>query len=536
MQNFSTLDAPSGTAHGMGHPRPARVRGLRLNRNEPVACHDRVGSYPDPDALIAMLAVMIGVPSSQLVLTAGADHALDAVCRVSEGPAVMLCPDFIRYEVHAENAALPVVRVPIDIDNPIFPVDALLDAASAGAGVVIISSIANPTGCIPPDDIVERLRSVAPRTLVVIDEVYRGFAAHAFAGMASVTPGVLSIGSLSKTYGPGLRVGYIVGEHTTLSRVRRFVSPFSVGTPSIEHAIALLANPQLGADAVARQVAARRSLAAELRLRQFQAVREGANWVHVRAGSGAAQLAVELEHRGVAVAIHSSASLCEWLRVSTPSQPDVAAFVDVLDEILLSPVATVAGQFVVREVFRQPEAWVNAPFVMHDGVEVVHLDHVAITVGDDAEHLEFLSRATGAGGVIVEGPGVWPQDFCSDLDGFPRDLEMVFGTIQFPTGGLVVVAAPRRPGDQLSRFRHARGPWGVHHVALRTSDIERVSATREAAGWTPMSSGPTMSDGLAQLFLRNEDGQILELISRRAHGAATFSCANLASLRRTEER
>jgi histidinol-phosphate aminotransferase len=508
---------------------------LRLDRNEPTGRYDLIGSYPDDHALVALLATRLGIATDRILLTAGADQGLDVVCRATNGPVVVLHPDFIRYEQHSRNAGLRIVRVPAPLDGSRFPMMQILDAVE-GAGVLIVSTVANPTGCTPPPDFIDLVKRHAPSLTILIDEVYAEFAPVRFADAASTTPGVISIGSLSKIAGPGLRVGYMVAEPTTLARVRPFVSPAAVSGLSLETAGQLLANPPRIHDNVRRQVEARGRLGAELRARGFAPVREAGNWVLARFGSGARRLALELRARGAMVNVPPYSELDEWLRISTPDVHDVDVFIDVLDTILDSPVVDVDGQLQTRDLFRQPEAWVGAPFVIRNGSDVLHVDHFAITVADESTHLKWVATLLSAGAALVEGPGVWPKDYCEELSEFPADLEMHFATMEVSPGGLLVIAAPRRPGDQLARFRSHRGPWGVHHAAIRVADVHSALAYWQQKGWKPLSQLPVVDDALHQWFLRNDDDQILELIARRDGGQATFTCNNLKALRLSEKR
>lgn len=508
---------------------------LRLDRNEPTGHADSIGSYPNGEPLTRLLAARLGVPADKILLTAGADQALDVVCRAARGAVVMLTPDFVRYQQHADNSGLLIAKVPVPIDGSEFPLDAILNALD-GADLLIVSTIANPTGCTPPADFIEIVRRQYPSVTILCDEVYAEFAPVHFAATASSTPEVISIGSLSKIAGPGLRVGFIVAEPSTLARLKPFVSPAAVSALSIDASVRLLSNPPALREIVRRQIDARVWLASQLCARGFNPVREAGNWVLACVGSGAHRLAQELAVRGIAVNEPPYPELADWLRISTPDRHDVEVFVDVLDDILDGPVVSVDGQLEIREAFRDPEAWVDASFVMRDGADVVQVDHVAITVPDHAAHLDFVSKLVAAGATLAEGPGVWPGDFCDDLSDFPVDLHMNFATLEVSPQGLLVVAAATHPNDQLSRFRSLRGPWGVHHVAVRVTDVHAAAGRWREKGWTAMSKAPAMDGGLHQWFLRNEDGQIIELIARRAEGRATFTCENLKALRLAEER
>lgn len=163
----------------------------------------------------------------------------------------------------------------------------------------------------------------------------------------------------------------------------------------------------------------------------------------------------------------------------------------------------------------------------------IQIDHFVLTLPDADRLWAFAEELKRMGGEVVEGPGLWPRDFCGDGDAFPDDLQMHFASVLLATMCTVVLAAPHADGDQLARFRATRGTGGIHHVALRVEDAVCTRQLWQARGFSPLSG--LLDDGqLVQQFLCNGAGQIIEMIGRRGAGSATFSCANLAGLRRSE--
>jgi methylmalonyl-CoA/ethylmalonyl-CoA epimerase len=98
------------------------------------------------------------------------------------------------------------------------------------------------------------------------------------------------------------------------------------------------------------------------------------------------------------------------------------------------------------------------------------LDHVAIAVHDIASAVPVYVDALGArflfGGDNERQGFRWAQ----------------FG---FPNGGKVEFVTPLTPDGFVARFLQQRGE-GVHHVTLKTDDIEAAIAELGAAGLDPM--------------------------------------------------
>jgi histidinol-phosphate/aromatic aminotransferase/cobyric acid decarboxylase-like protein len=508
---------------------------LRLHLNEPVAqAGDVVACYPDATRFVRLVAAQLRVETESVVATAGADSALNIACRAATGSAVVLAPDFPRYRQHAENAGLSVTTVDLPIEETGFPTAAILEEAAKQPGIVILATIGNPTGYRLPPGVVEEFHRISPRTKIVIDEVYRDFADVDYARRAATTPGLISIGSLSKIGAAGLRAGYLIAEPSTLAPLRRFVSPFAVAGPSLRAAEEILRRPTARRAAVLRQQMARERLGRLLCQRGFGTLRLGANWVLVKIGSGAAALAVALRQRGILVHAPEQPALSQWLRVSTPDTRAVDIFVNELDRILESPVTGVDGRLQLRSPYLEAGNWLKAPFILRLPEEVVQIDHFVVAVADELHHREFVSDLQALGATVVEGPGLWPADFCSELTDLPTALRMHFATVELPGGGLVVVAAPHEEDDQLHQFRQLRGPAGVHHVAILVEDIDIAAARWIGDGWNPLSPAPVVDGDLRQWFLQNPFGQIIELIARPAPGSKTFTCANLKQLRMSE--
>jgi hypothetical protein len=104
-----------------------------------------------------------------------------------------------------------------------------------------------------------------------------------------------------------------------------------------------------------------------------------------------------------------------------------------------------------------------------------------------------------------------------------------------PSGGILVLAAPHAPHDQLDRLLQERGFNAVHHVALRVNDVDTAAEVWQRKGFIPLSTTPQNDGCLYQWLFSNRAGQMVELICRQCQGEATFSCKNIAGLRLCEE-
>lgn len=158
------------------------------------------------------------------------------------------------------------------------------------------------------------------------------------------------------------------------------------------------------------------------------------------------------------------------------------------------------------------------------------VDHL-VRVAPDATSLERdVDHLLALGAEMVEEPYLFPTDVC-DVE-VPIAVRKYMATVRL-AGGLLVVAAPASPGDQLDRHLATWGPRVPHHIALNVDDVHAAVGGWSAVGYRV---GPITDDGeLAQVFMASPTGRIVELIARAGAGDATFSCANVAALSAAEE-
>src|SRR5215467_15951895 len=105
---------------------------LRLDMNEnTTGCSPRVlerlrkilsttiALYPDREHAEKLLAKFLARSESELLLTNGADEAIDLLCRAflePEDELVVVTPTFSMYEIFAAGAAATVIKVPAGPD------------------------------------------------------------------------------------------------------------------------------------------------------------------------------------------------------------------------------------------------------------------------------------------------------------------------------------------------------------------------------------------------------------------------------------
>jgi len=246
---------------------PARPGDLKLDSNEgalpPAALLRMLAGletevlrrYPDMSTLEATLAERFSVARDRVIVTAGADEAIDRTCRAYLGPGLTLLrpePSFEMLDRFAALAGGEVARVPW-APGP-FPLAEFLARLDARTAVIAVVSPNNPTGGVASAGDVRRLAEAAPGALVLLDHAYVEYADEDLTSTVGDLPNVLVLRTLSKAWGlAGCRVGIAIGSPKTIAVLRAAGGPYPVAAPSAALALAQLA----GGDAALREHVAR---------------------------------------------------------------------------------------------------------------------------------------------------------------------------------------------------------------------------------------------------------------------------------------
>lgn len=303
-----------------GTERTALPPAVVLAAAEPAWLH----RYPDAKPLEATLAARLGIAPDRVAVTAGADEALDRLCRAVAAPGrtvVCTTPTFEMIPRYARLAGADVVEVPW-IRGP-FPLDAVRAACRPDTALVFGVSPNNPTGAPIPAAAFAALAAAAPQALVVADLAYVEFADADPTAELLRLPNAVAIRTLSKAWGcAGLRVGYAAGPADAIGWLRAAGGPYAVSRPSLALAAARLAGDDADVRAYIRQIREERGrLAALLANLGAEPLPSQANFVLARFRD-AADVRTGLAARGIAVrAFPGRPELDGWLRIACPADP-----------------------------------------------------------------------------------------------------------------------------------------------------------------------------------------------------------------------
>lgn len=202
-----------------------------------------------------------GVPTTaqQVLVTSGAQHALNIVLRTLAGPSDKVLVEHPSYP-HAIDAIRAAGCRPVPVAMPAAPAYSRADARSGALSgtrpgwdldaieaalaqqrpvmAYVVPDFHNPTGRLMSDTQRRRLvrAAAAAGTVLVVDETLRELNLDGVgsAPVAAFSTAVVSIGSLSKSHWAGLRTGWIRAEESLIQRFAASRTTLDLGGPVVE--------------------------------------------------------------------------------------------------------------------------------------------------------------------------------------------------------------------------------------------------------------------------------------------------------------
>jgi histidinol-phosphate aminotransferase/imidazoleglycerol-phosphate dehydratase/histidinol-phosphatase len=205
--------------------------------------------YPEQQAkaLVARIAALYGVDTDQLLLTRGADEAIDllfrASCRAGKDAALITPPTFGLYAVAAKIQGAGLIEIELGEDFAIDPEAIIAAAKAAPVKLIFLCSPNNPTGTLVNKDDIARIARACADQLVVVDEAYIEFSGTSgLSGELASLPNLVILKTLSKAYGlAGARLGSLIANSPVIDLVRRVLPPYPLPAPVIAEVQSALA-------------------------------------------------------------------------------------------------------------------------------------------------------------------------------------------------------------------------------------------------------------------------------------------------------
>ncbi len=314
---------------------------------------DHYAIYPEYDGLREdVIAALVppgtpaggGLTPSHIGVFNGVDAAIHAVFQAygAAGDRLLTTsPTFGYYAPCARMQGMAIEALPHRMPGFAFPLAEIRaalapDASGAVPRLLLLCNPNNPTGTRLPAADVLALAATAPRTLVVVDELYEAFtgdsvlpplladAAAAGGDPFARHPNLLVLRSLSKTAGiAGLRIGFAIGAAALVDRVSRVTGPYDVNSFAVTAARAALADQAYIDAYVAEVLRARDWLVTRLREAGVEHHVAGGNYLLLWPRRPVVEVERELREAGILVrSMAGKPQIDGSLRVSlgTPEQ------------------------------------------------------------------------------------------------------------------------------------------------------------------------------------------------------------------------
>ena len=316
-----------------GPPPPAALLEAMFARSHRVANH-----YPDSSSLRALLARRLGLEPEGVLVSAGADEAIDRVCRAYLEPGRNLVLSDPGFEMIGKCGALAGAALrPYSWMGGHFPAAELRRRIDSDTGVVAVITPHNPIGLAMDETELRTVAESSRDALLLVDLAYADFADVDLTRTALEYEHAVVLRTLSKAWGlAGLRVGCACGHPEVIARLRAAGGPYTVSTASLWLAEQWLQVGEPFKRAYVTAVKQRRTrIAALLRAAGAEVWPSQANFVFTRI-EDADTLRESLAARGIVVrGFPGHPRLVDCLRIGCPPDDEaMRRFCRILAELL----------------------------------------------------------------------------------------------------------------------------------------------------------------------------------------------------------
>jgi histidinol-phosphate aminotransferase len=351
-QPLAHLASIRRTAHG-----PSRKGLLRMDMNENVdglpreavelivsrLTPEALASYPETAPFRQALARLLGLPTDNLLVTAGSDGAIACLfdAMVRPGDLVLLTdPSFAMYPVYCDIRQAR--RSEIAFASGLrFPLEEFLRALEERPRLAVAVSPNNPTGATLTREEFEAISSRCRDLdiLLLLDEAYASPLEPGLAALAAKGEHLVVTRTFSKLGGiAGLRLGYAVGPPDVIRAMQALKPSYDVTAPALEAGLTLIERPDILAE-IARSIAAgRERLLGFLKGRRIGFVSGDAPFALIHCGSRRDEIKERLAREGILTKSgFNTQGIEDTLRVSLGSAAAMERFLLKFEYIWDSP-------------------------------------------------------------------------------------------------------------------------------------------------------------------------------------------------------
>lgn len=179
--------------------------------------------------------------ANQIAVTLGATHAINTLSELflsgvhkTCGEALIGIPNYPPL-VKSISRRCPTKLVPLECENGCFSADLLTERLSSDTPLVMLQSVANPTGAVVSEESLIRLiHAASPNTMIIIDECHEFLGPQNPPSVERNAPNVVRVASLSKVWSvPGMKIGWIMADQAVIRDFYEVASTSYGGPPSL---------------------------------------------------------------------------------------------------------------------------------------------------------------------------------------------------------------------------------------------------------------------------------------------------------------
>lgn len=343
-------------AHGPG---PRVLAGIQEAFGE-------VNRYPFGTSrdLVAAIAQYVGAQPEQIELTCGSSEILDGAVlafTAPDRPLVTAAPTFEMPANRTRQLGHPVIEVQVtetlalDLEH--------MAARSTGAGLLYVCNPNNPTaalhGATAIEQFVDAVITREPKATILIDEAYHEYVERSdyrtAIPLALTNSRVIVSRTFSKIFGlAGARVGYAVGQRSTLAELTRRLNQLRFSCLSMTAALTALGDPSHIAEQRTANHEARAFTAAAFKEAGYEPIESEANFLMVNVRRDIRAFQAACRERGIFIA-RPFPPLTTYARVTIGTMEEMTRAAAVFREVLAQPASAVRFE-PLRHEWRRPDA------------------------------------------------------------------------------------------------------------------------------------------------------------------------------------
>lgn len=298
--------------------------------------------YPDTEAveLRKSLSAYWGVDIEGIVVGTGSDQLIQVLVNtfVGKGDKVVYpVPSFGMYQIDTIIGGGTAVEVALKEENAFeYNIDEFIDKAKVeGAKMVILCTPNNPTGNLLSLKDIEKICTMCPNSVIVVDEAYAEFAKESAAELLPKFENLVILRTLSKAYGlAGIRCGYSLSGKAMANEINKVKPPYNIS--SLSQLIAkLVYEDREEMDLRIKYLVEQRAYLEE-GLKKIDGVTifpSGANYIFVKLPDAKAT-AKELENRGILVRSYGDPVLSKYIRITVGNKEQNDILLEELNNIV----------------------------------------------------------------------------------------------------------------------------------------------------------------------------------------------------------